>query len=88
MINLFAAWIGFLNLAFVSTFHLLEIKPSPLIPSFLLIVGDVTIPLVCYLSAWKPLFRHFFFIPVHQLEEIYAIRHQLFSIPNNRQRTA
>ena len=56
--------IGFLNLAFVSTFHLLEINRSPPIPSFLLIVGAVTMPLVCYLSAWKPMFRHVFFVPV------------------------
>jgi hypothetical protein len=29
----------------------------------LLIVGAVTMPAVCYLSAWKPAFRNLFFIP-------------------------
>ena len=29
----------------------------------MLIVGAVTMPTVCYLSAWKPVFRHLFFIP-------------------------
>jgi hypothetical protein len=56
--------IGFLNLALVLTFHTLKTSPSPPIPSALLIVGAVTMPLVCYLSAWKPLFRHIFFVPV------------------------
>jgi hypothetical protein len=34
-----------------------------MLPSILLIAGAVTMPLVCYLSAWKPLFRNIFFIP-------------------------
>ena len=28
------------------------------------IVGGLTMPLVCFLAAWKPLFRHLFFVPV------------------------
>lgn len=29
-----------------------------------LVIGGFTMPLVCFLSAWKPGFRHLFFIPV------------------------
>ena len=32
--------------------------------SLLLVGGAATMPLLCFLSAWKPGFRHFFFIPV------------------------
>jgi hypothetical protein len=32
--------------------------------SVLLICGSVTMPLICYLAAWKTPFRHLFFIPV------------------------
>lgn len=56
--------LGFLNLSFALTFRALEVNPPPVISSMLLIAGAVTMPLVCYLSAWKPLFRHVFFIPV------------------------
>lgn len=31
------------------------------------IVGGVTMPGICFLSAWKPAFRHLFFIPVTAL---------------------
>jgi len=55
--------IGFLNLAFALTCRTLELESGVTVPSVLLIVGAVTMPLVCYLSAWKPFFRHIFFIP-------------------------
>lgn len=29
-----------------------------------LVGGGISMPLVCFLSAWKPGFRHLFFIPV------------------------
>ncbi len=31
--------------------------------SRLLIIGMLTMPLNCFLTAWKPTFRHLFFIP-------------------------
>ncbi|WP_437187555.1 hypothetical protein SH668x_000953 [Planctomicrobium sp. SH668] len=31
------------------------------------IIGGITMPGVCFLSAWKPRFRHLFFIPVVSL---------------------
>jgi len=55
--------IGLINLAFALSIRALEIADTPQIPSFLLIIAAVTMPLTCYLSAIKPFFRHFFFIP-------------------------
>lgn len=34
------------------------------LPGWLLIGGAVAMPLVCFLSAWRMPFRHFFFVPV------------------------
>ena len=55
--------IGLINLAFALSIKALEISQTPQIPSILLIVAAVTMPLVCYLSAIKPFSRHLFFIP-------------------------
>lgn len=35
--------------------------------SFAFAIGGVAMPLVCFLTAWKPLFRHLFFLPVSAL---------------------
>ena len=59
--------IAFLNLAFALTCQSLGLNSGLAIPSGLLLVGAVTMPLVCYLSAWKPPFRHIFFIPAGSL---------------------
>ncbi len=53
--------IGFLNLGMGLTVLVLNIA-SPF-ASALMIVGAITMPLLCYLSAFKPIFRHLFFIP-------------------------
>lgn len=55
--------IALLNIAFAFTVSAFNLKRYTEIPSILLIAGAVTMPLVCYLSAWKPEFRHVFFIP-------------------------
>jgi hypothetical protein len=55
--------IGFLNLAFALTVKYLGLETGIIVPAVLLVVGAATMPVVCYLSAWKPLFRHIFFIP-------------------------
>ncbi|MFC1761232.1 hypothetical protein ACFL6U_04035 [Planctomycetota bacterium] len=55
--------IGLLNLAFALTVRSLALESGLELSSFLLIVGAVAMPLVCYLSAWKPVFRNIFFIP-------------------------
>lgn len=32
-----------------------------------LVIGGLTMPAVCFLSAWRPAFRHWFFVPVTAL---------------------
>ena len=54
--------IGFLNLGMGLTCSTLKFE-SP-VASTLLLVGAATMPLVCYASAVRPVFRHLFFIPV------------------------
>ena len=56
--------IAFINLVFVVSGHIFSIESGVRITSYSLIIGAITMPLVCYLSAIKPFFRHFFFIPV------------------------
>lgn len=56
--------IGLLNLAFALTVDAAGLTAGIRLPSTLLLVGAVGMPAVCYLSAWKPPFRHLFFIPV------------------------
>ncbi len=56
--------LGFLNLAFALTCRVLGIDSGLAVPATLLIVGAVTMPLVCYLSAWRESFRYISFVPV------------------------
>ena len=59
--------IGLLNIAFAATAYVLGIESGLRLPSILLLVAAVGMPLVCYLSVvWKPS-RHLFFIPVASL---------------------
>jgi hypothetical protein len=37
------------------------------LPGMLFLGGGISMPLVCFLSAWRKPFRHLFFIPVVQL---------------------
>ena len=53
--------IGFLNLGLGLTARSLGIESAA--ASILMIVGAATMPLICYASAFKPVFRHLFFIP-------------------------
>ena len=55
--------LGLINLAFALTARVLGLESSVLLPSILLIIGAVTMPLVCYLSAFRAYWRHLFFIP-------------------------
>ena len=48
---------GFLNLAFVLS----------AVASAGFLLGAISMPLVCFLSAWRPSFRRLFFIPVASL---------------------
>lgn len=59
--------IAFLNLAFAFTVKAWDL-PGPMAwPSVLFITGAISMPSICYLSAWKKPFRHLFFIPVISL---------------------
>jgi hypothetical protein len=55
--------IGLLNLGFFLTVETLGIRTGVRLPAYLLIVGALTMPLVCYLSAYRKGFRHLFFVP-------------------------
>ena len=54
--------LGFLNALFYLSAKSLGIEDAG-ITSILFLVGAAAMPLVCYLSAWKMVFRHLFFIP-------------------------
>ena len=55
--------IGFLNLGFALTCRALGLESGLAAASVLLVVAAATMPLVCYMSAWKPFFRNFFCVP-------------------------
>lgn len=65
--------IGFINLAFALTARSLGLESGLALASGLFITGAVSMPLLCYLSAWKKPFRHLFFIPVVSLAGAIAI---------------
>lgn len=57
--------LGFLNLIFAATAPQLFIPNSNLrIASWAFIIGAITMPACCFLSAWRKPFRHLFPIPV------------------------
>lgn len=58
---------GLLNLAFALTVPALGLRQVPRLPSVLFVVGAVSMPAVCFLSAWHKPLRHLFFIPVLSL---------------------
>jgi len=55
--------IGLLNLSFALTARAVGAESGLSAASALFLLGAVTMPLVCYLSAWRMAFRHLFFIP-------------------------
>ena len=55
---------GFLNLAFVLSAEHLRLSEPPPVASAGFLLGAISMPLVCFLSAWRPPFRRLFFIPV------------------------
>jgi hypothetical protein len=57
--------LGFTNLLFAVTVGTIQISALYLkIASLGFILGAVTMPLCCFLTAWRPQFRHLFPIPV------------------------
>lgn len=59
--------IGFVNLGFALTVSVLSLSEGLFWPSRLLIVAAVTMPVLCYLSAFEDRFRYLFFIPAVSL---------------------
>ena len=55
--------LGLINILFALSAATLPPSPAARVGSVLLIVGLITMPLNCFLSAWKKPFRHAFFIP-------------------------
>lgn len=58
---------GLLNLGYGLCVVVLPVSPQPRLASTAFIVGAVTMPLVCFLSAWNDRCRLLFFIPVASL---------------------
>jgi len=56
--------LGLLNLGLALTARAVGISDSIGIASWLLVIGAMTMPPVCYLAAFIKPFRHLFFIPV------------------------
>lgn len=57
--------IGFLNFALALTFALVPLPETHMrLAGWAMVAGAVTMPLLCFLTAWRPMFRHLFFIPV------------------------
>ena len=61
------AALGMVNILYSQSNLSDESSLAPSIASIGFIVGGVTMPGICFLSAWKPGFRHLFFIPVTAL---------------------
>jgi hypothetical protein len=58
---------GLLNLAFVFTFALSAGERPPQLAAWLFAIGAVTMPLVCFLAAWRDGLRYLFPVPVASL---------------------
>lgn len=59
--------IGFINLGYALTLDFIDKEDGSLLASLCFLTGALTMPLFCYLSAWRKPWRHFFFIPVTAL---------------------
>ena len=60
------AALGMLNVLFAVSTPVVSTWPQLLAP-WGLILGGISMPIVCFLTAWKRNFRHLFFIPVTAL---------------------
>ncbi len=56
--------IAIINLIYSLSITVFNIKIDTPYPSYLFLAGAITMPLVCFLSAYKKNFRHLFPIPV------------------------
>jgi hypothetical protein len=58
---------GLLNFAFAISVDHVGLEAPPSLSAVLFVLGAVTMPLVCFLSAWRKGFRNLFFVPVLSL---------------------
>jgi hypothetical protein len=58
---------GLLNVVFALSAGALKVASFPRAASVLFLVGAATMSPVCALAAWRPAFRHLFFVPVASL---------------------
>jgi hypothetical protein len=58
---------GLLNIAFGLSVDAFDLSSRLHLAPTAFIVGAVAMPIVCFASAWRPRFRHLFFIPVASL---------------------
>ena len=60
--------VSFFGLGILNVLFALSVRAAGVnrveVASWALIVGAATMPAVCYLSAWRPVARHLFFVPV------------------------
>lgn len=59
--------IAFINFAYALSLGIPEFMIGSWYSSSLFMCGAITMPLVCFLSAYRKVFRHLFFIPVLSL---------------------
>ena len=55
--------LGLINILYALSAASLPPAPAAAVGSVLLVVGMITMPLNCFLSAWQKSFRYLFFIP-------------------------
>lgn len=55
--------LGLINILYALSAATLPPSSAAAAGSVLLVIGMITMPLNCFLSAWKKPFRHLFFIP-------------------------
>src|SRR3974377_2441858 len=61
------AALGMINILYGLSTMALEPTPRARLASFGFIIGGVTMPAVCFLTSWRVVFRHLFFVPVLSL---------------------
>ncbi len=58
---------GLLTIAAVFSFRLMNFESIPAIPALGFVVGSISMPTICFLSAFRKPMRHLFAIPVISL---------------------
>ena len=61
------AGLGIINILYAQAMLARTENSTADVASIAFVVGGATMPAVCFLTAWRPLFRHLFFVPVTAL---------------------